>query len=69
MRLCTIRPSTPREEQIAHSLGTDAWQLLEERPAVICFGGTRGALVRKHGHTRWVRRWEVTNHGDMLSRA
>ena len=29
MRLCTIRPSTPREEQIAHSLGTDAWQLLK----------------------------------------
>lgn len=53
-----IVPTTPREWQIARSLGVQGWKLIRfGNPS--CFNMAEGALVTKCGHLRWVHHVEV----------
>lgn len=56
--MVSIIPRSPREHQIAHSLGVDDWLLIERRVFVHCFNQS-GCLVEKNGHLRWIRENQI----------
>lgn len=48
----SFTPMTPREKQIANSLGVTNWRVIAVREDVICFGNAPGTLITKNGHVR-----------------
>ena len=58
--MAKIIPVSPREQQIVHSLGDDAWEVIEVRNQVVCLNNQSGILISKLGHTRWVKSSQVS---------
>jgi hypothetical protein len=55
----TISPESNRERQIAHGLGLDGWEIIDQRDRVICLNEQPGFLIRKNGYVRWIRQERV----------